>query len=86
MALKAVVSDLAEVEEPYRALYEAMDGRFVLALEGIDDHPAVASLRNALGHVRRERDEARRARLEAFAELGHERIRRSRLEFIRHAR
>lgn len=51
MALKTIVSNLDEVGEQYRDLYEEQerDGEtvYVLQLEGVDEHPEVAALRNA---------------------------------------
>lgn len=51
MALKTIVSDINEVEEKYRDLYEEQENNgetvYVLQLEGVDEHPEVSALRNA---------------------------------------
>ena len=55
MALKAIIDSLDSVEEQYRDLYEEKDGKYVLAVEGIEAHPGAASLKNALDRVRTEK-------------------------------
>jgi len=47
-ALKTVLETLDELPEPLKEFYAEKDGKFVLDLDGIDDHPAVVGLRNAL--------------------------------------
>lgn len=47
MGIKTILDSLDDVEEGFRALYTQVDDRFVLQVEGIDDHPDVANLRNA---------------------------------------
>lgn len=58
MALKAVLESLDDVQEATRDYYEEKDGKFVLSLEGIDDHPAVANLRSALERQKADRKKA----------------------------
>lgn len=59
MALKTVISSLDGIEEALQALYEEKDGKHILQLDGIDDHPAVIALKNGHTNSKRERDEAR---------------------------
>lgn len=58
--LKAIVTDIEEVEEAYRDLYVEEDGKFILQLdrETVRDHPDVLALKNAL-----DREKARRTEL-----------------------
>ncbi|CAD7023184.1 hypothetical protein REJC140_00121 [Pseudorhizobium endolithicum] len=55
MALKAIIDSLDTVEEQFRSLYEDKDGKFVLAIEGIESHPGAAALKSALDRVRGEK-------------------------------
>lgn len=55
MALKAIIDSLDSVEEQYRDLYEERDGKYVLAVEGIEAHPGAAALKSALDRVRGEK-------------------------------
>jgi hypothetical protein len=59
VALKTVISSLDGIEEALHAMYEEKDGKFILQVEGIDDHPAVIALKNGHTNSKRERDEAR---------------------------
>lgn len=47
MALKITVTDIDDVDEKYRDLYTETNGAFVLNVDGVDNHPDVANLRNA---------------------------------------
>ncbi|PWJ81500.1 hypothetical protein C7441_11032 [Pseudaminobacter salicylatoxidans] len=69
MALKTILDSLDGVDDAFKDQYEEKDGKFVLQIEGIDDHPAVVSLRNGHNNSKRERDEARRKLTEAEAKL-----------------
>lgn len=63
MALKAVVTDIEDVEEKYRDLYEEdADGNHVLQISGVDDHPEVKNLRSAYD---KEKDKRKRLSTEA---------------------
>lgn len=63
MALKALVTDIEDVEEKYRDLYEEDDdGNHVLQLAGVDDHPEVKNLRSAYD---KEKDKRKRLSTEA---------------------
>lgn len=56
MALKAVVTDIEDVDEQYRDLYqEDDDGNHVLQVSGVDDHPEVKNLRTAYDKEREKR-------------------------------
>ena len=55
MALMATIDSLDRVEEQYRSLYEQKDGKFILAIEGIEAHPYTAALKSGLDRVRGEK-------------------------------
>lgn len=55
MALKAILENLDSVEPQFHDLYEEKDGRFVLQVEGIEQHPGAAALKSALDRVRTEK-------------------------------
>ena len=42
MALKTVIETTDGLDEAIAALYTETDGKFVLQIEGVDDHPEVA--------------------------------------------
>lgn len=52
MALKTVIETTEGLDEAIAALYTEQDGKFILAVEGIDEHPEVASLRNAYARTK----------------------------------
>jgi hypothetical protein len=64
MPLKAVLETLDGIDDAVKPFYAEADGRFVLAVEGVDDHPEVANLRNAYA---RTKDGAAAAKAEAAA-------------------
>ncbi|HEV7253869.1 MAG TPA: hypothetical protein VGN97_12355 [Mesorhizobium sp.] len=47
MALKTIIDNLDEVSEALRGEYKEIDGKFVLDLDGVNDHPAVVNLKSA---------------------------------------
>lgn len=59
MPLKTIIESLDGVEEKYHDLYEEKDGKFVARIDGVDDHPTVAALRNSYRNSKSERDAAR---------------------------
>lgn len=59
MALKTVLENTDGLDEAIAALYTETDGKFILALEGVDDHPEVASLRNAYARTKEDRERAK---------------------------
>jgi hypothetical protein len=67
MPLKLTIEKLDDVEEAFRPLYEEKDGRFQLAVDGIDD--IVAPIKATLSRSQREATE-RRKKLEQFEKLG----------------
>jgi hypothetical protein len=72
MAIKAVLSadDYNEIEEEARDLYKEVDGRYVLELDGLDEHPNVTALRNGHKRSKQERDEAKRAAADLKRKFG----------------
>ena len=59
MALKALLETLDGVDDAVKPLYAERDGKFVLDVEGVDDHPEVANLRNAYGRTKADKDAAK---------------------------
>ena len=59
MALKAVLETLEGVDDAIQPLYTETDGKFVLAVEGVDEHPEVANLRNAYTRTKEDREKAK---------------------------
>lgn len=47
MALKAVIESLDGVDDALRPLYKEVDKRWVLDVDGVDDHPSVRNLKTA---------------------------------------
>lgn len=70
MALKAIVSSLDEVDENYRALYQESAGKYILSVEGVEQHPNTQGLVNALERQKGDRKAAEdeRARLKEALE------------------
>ena len=60
MALKTVIETTDGLDEAIAALYTEHEGKFVLQIEGVDEHPEVANLRNAYTRSK-EKDTAARA-------------------------
>ncbi|MES0071921.1 hypothetical protein [Mesorhizobium sp. M0058] len=69
MPLKTILEKLDGVDDAFHTMYEEKDGKFILQLEGIDDHPAVIALKNGHTNSKRERDEARRKLTDAEKKL-----------------
>lgn len=67
MSIKTFVEKLDDAPEGLREFYTEVDGRFVLDVEGIDEHPAVSNLRNAYQKVK-ESDKQARSDLKTFKE------------------
>lgn len=59
MALKTVLTSTDGLDEAIAALYTENDGKFILALEGVDEHPEVTSLRNAYARTKEDREKAK---------------------------
>ena len=56
--LKAVLQSLDGVEDAVKPFYAEADGKYVLKVEGVDDHPEVANLRNAYARTKEDREQA----------------------------
>lgn len=72
MALKTVIETIDGLDEAIAQLYTKTDTGFILALDGIDDHPDVKGLKGAYAAEKAKRDaaKAKEAALEAqIAEL-----------------
>ena len=75
MAIKAILTDLSEAPEALRGEYaqKELGGKtvYVLDVEGVDDHPAVANLKNAYERVKSDKQslasELREAKAKASA-------------------
>lgn len=59
MALKTVLETLDGVDDAVKALYAEVDGKFVLQIEGLEDHPELASLKGAYDRTKKDRETAR---------------------------
>jgi len=57
--LKVLVTNLDEVEEAYRGLYEEKDGKFYLKLDGVANHPQVVQMKTAMDRKEAERNTAK---------------------------
>lgn len=60
MALKTVIETTDGLDEAIAALYTESDGKFILDIEGVDEHPEVASLRNAYQRTKDDREKAKK--------------------------
>ncbi|NBW14212.1 MAG: hypothetical protein EBR82_40060 [Caulobacteraceae bacterium] len=59
MALKTVIDTLDGIDDAVKPFYTEADGRFVLSLDGVDNHPDVANLRSAYERTKSDREKAR---------------------------
>jgi uncharacterized membrane protein YdfJ with MMPL/SSD domain len=59
MPLKAILDTLEGVDDAVKSFYAETDGKFVLSVEGVDDHPDVANLRNAYARTKADKDAAK---------------------------
>ena len=59
MALKVTLETLDGLDEAVKSLYAEKDGRFILDLEGVDEHPDVTNLKSAYERVKTKEAEAR---------------------------
>jgi hypothetical protein len=59
VALKAVLENLDSVDAAFHDLYAEKDGKFILQIDGIRDHPDTVALRNALDRVRKEKSDVK---------------------------
>lgn len=68
MALKTVIETLDGIDDAFKPLYTENDGRFILAVDGIDQHPDVANLKNAYDRTKTDREKARQGEEKARQE------------------
>jgi hypothetical protein len=59
MALKTILESLDGVDDAVAAFYTEDDGKYILQVEGVDDHPDVANLRNAYQRTKADREQAK---------------------------
>lgn len=59
MALKTVLETLDGVDDAVKAFYSEADGRFILQIDGVDDHPEVANLKNAYERTKADREKGK---------------------------
>lgn len=57
MALKTVLDTLDGVDDAIKPYYTEVDGVFVLQVDGVDNHPEVANLRNAYAAEKQKRQQ-----------------------------
>jgi hypothetical protein len=69
MPLKTVLDTTDGLDEAIAALYTEKDGKHILDLEGVDDHPDVANLRNAYSRTKEDREKAKREATELRARI-----------------
>lgn len=60
--LKTVLETLDGVDDAVAKFYTETDGKFILQIEGVDNHPEVTALRNAYTATKADRDTARQER------------------------
>lgn len=60
MGLKTVIDTTDGLDEAIAALYTEADGKFILDIEGVDEHPDVANLRNAYSRTKEDREKAKK--------------------------
>jgi hypothetical protein len=66
MPLKTVLESLDGVDDALKSFYAETEGKFVLQVEGVDDHPEVANLKNAYERTKRDK-ETERTKAQALA-------------------
>lgn len=59
MALKTILESLEGVDDALHPFYVENDGKYVLQIEGVDEHPDVANLRNAYQRTKADREQAK---------------------------
>jgi hypothetical protein len=59
MALKTILETLEGVDDALQSYYVENDGKYVLQVEGVDEHPDVANLRNAYQRTKADREQAK---------------------------
>jgi hypothetical protein len=56
MPIKAVLDNLDGIDDAVKAFYTETDGKFVLQVDGVDDHPDVANLKSAYERTKKDKD------------------------------
>lgn len=59
MPIKAVLETLDGVDDAVKAFYTETEGKFVLQVDGVDNHPEVANLKSAYERTKRDRESAK---------------------------
>lgn len=59
MALKTILESLEGVDDALQPYYVEDDGKYILQVEGVDNHPDVANLRNAYQRTKADREQAK---------------------------
>ena len=59
MALKTILETLEGVDDALQSYYVEDDGKYILQVEGVDNHPDVANLRNAYQRTKADREQAK---------------------------
>jgi len=62
MSLKAIVDSLDNVDENLQEFYEEQDGKYVLKVEGVREHPEVTALKNAYDSEKQKRSDLAKER------------------------
>lgn len=62
MALKTVLETLEGVDDALQSFYTETDGKFILQIDGVDNHPDVSNLKSAYERTKADRDAARAER------------------------
>lgn len=60
--LKTVVDTLDGLDEATKALYAESEGKFILQIEGVDNHPEVVRLKTAFQRVKEDKEELKTER------------------------
>jgi G:T/U-mismatch repair DNA glycosylase len=55
MPLNAILENLDSLDEKFHELYEEKEGKYILSVTGVEKHPAVTALQNALNRLKDER-------------------------------
>lgn len=69
MGLKIILDSLDGVDASLQHLYNEEDGKYVLEVDGVDEHPSVLALRSSLTAVRKDKEALRKQLKESTAKL-----------------
>jgi hypothetical protein len=67
--LKIILDNLDGVDDSLKSLYLEEDGKFVLDVDGVDEHPSVLALRSSLTAVRKDKETLRKQLKESTTKL-----------------